>query len=105
MIESIHRRRFLGAARPGPNGTIVIGVLGMGGRGTSHATEFAALPGVEVASVCDVDARRAAEAAAAVPRVPGRTTKAVGNFRRILDDPEAMTFWSREYALGWEPKG
>ena len=103
MIESIHRRRFLGAAaatglaattagrtagaaRPGPNDAIVIGVMGMGGRGTSHATGFAALPGVEVAYVCDVDARRAAEAAEAVKRVGGETPKAVGDFRRILDD-------------------
>src|SRR5262245_60250593 len=103
MSDAIDRRRFLGVAMAtglaaaqanrgaraagfGPNETIVVGVMGMGGRGTSHATGFAALPGVEVAYVCDVDANRAGAAAEATNRVAGKAPRAVGDFRRILDD-------------------
>ncbi len=34
----------------------------------------------------------------------GRTLKCDPKNGRILDDPEAMEMWSREYAKGWEPK-
>jgi predicted dehydrogenase len=112
MTDAIDRRHFLGmatagglavaqanrnargsAAAPGPNETIVVGVMGMGGRGTSHATAFAQIPGAEVAYVCDVDERRAGAAAEATAKVAsggngkGKAPKAVGDFRRILDDP------------------
>src|SRR4051812_25110213 len=103
MSDAIDRRGFLGAAAAGvllapqahpaaraagsgPNETIVVGVMGMGGRGQSHATGFAALPGVEVAYVCDVDEGRAGEAAEATKRVAGKSPRAVKDFRRILDD-------------------
>jgi predicted dehydrogenase len=104
MTDSIDRRRFFGvaaavglaaggtgraarAARPGANETIVVGVMGTGGRGMGHAAEFAEMPGVEVAYACDVDTRRAAEAAKAVERGAGKAAKVVEDFRRILDDP------------------
>ena len=103
MTNSIERRRFLGMAaaagfsaqlaqphaRAGgvaANETIVVGIMGTGGRGTSHAATFAALPGVEVAYVCDVDQRRADEAAKAVDKAAGKAPKAERDFRRILDD-------------------
>jgi len=103
MTDVIDRRRFLGtaavtglaaglagrparAAGPGPNETVVLGVMGTGGRGKDHARGFAALPGVEVAYVCDVDERRAAEAVDTVKGAGGKSPKAVGDFRRILDD-------------------
>jgi predicted dehydrogenase len=117
MTDASDRRRFLGAAAaggfaaaraslganarargaaaaagPGPSETVVVGVMGMGGRGTSHATGFAGLPGVEVAYVCDVDERRAGMAADATAKVAsgkgGRPPKGVADFRRILDDPD-----------------
>src|SRR4051794_38799013 len=101
MTDSIDRRRFLGAAtaaglaagvtgraaraaEPGANETVVVGVMGTGGRGMGHAAEFAGMPGVEVAYVCDVDARRAAEAAKTVERAAGKAAKPVGDFRRVL---------------------
>lgn len=103
MTDSIHRRGFLGAAAAvglsaggasrasgaggrGPSETVVVAVMGTGGRGTEHAKGFAGLPNVEVAYVCDVDAARAGKAAAAVEKAGKRTPKGVGDFRRILDD-------------------
>jgi hypothetical protein len=34
----------------------------------------------------------------------GRTIRLDPKDHRIAGDPEAMTFWSREYRPGWEPK-
>jgi predicted dehydrogenase len=103
MTDAIDRRRFLGvaaatgfsalqagqpakAAATGPNETIVVGVMGMGGRGRALAEGFAARPGVAIAYVCDVDKRRAGESAEATKGGPGKAPQAVGDFRRILDD-------------------
>jgi len=70
----------------GAGDRIVVGVMGMGGRGTGLARVFAQQPNVTVAYVCDPDQRRVEQAAAAVAQVAGQTPKAVADFRRILDD-------------------
>jgi predicted dehydrogenase len=101
MSEPMNRRHFLGAAtstglalglraaraaEPGAAGKVVVGVIGTGGRGTMQARTFENQPGVAVAYVCDVDPHRAGMAADLVGKIHGRTVKAVGDFRRILDD-------------------
>jgi predicted dehydrogenase len=69
-----------------PSETLIVGIMGMGGRGSNHLETFGAAPGVEIAYVCDVDERRAGQAADAAGRGGKKTAKAVGDFRRILDD-------------------
>lgn len=102
MTGRIDRRQFLGAAaaagvlggasaraqeaQGGANESIVVAVMGTGGRGTAHAEEFTKLKGAEVAYVCDVDRNRAERAAEAVSKAGGKTPKAVQDFREILDD-------------------
>src|SRR5262249_32920743 len=103
MSESIDRRRFLQAAAttslalglasqtskaegPAGNEKLVVGVMGMGGRGTELAKTFGQQPGVEIAYVCDVDKRRADKAADGVGQAKGKMPKAVQDFRHILDD-------------------
>ena len=102
MSDSMSRRRFLGsavvggvaagiaarswAAEDAPGRKIVVGVMGMGGRGTELALQFQGQPGCEVAYVCCVDKNRLAAAAKAVTEASGSEPKAVGDFRRILDD-------------------
>lgn len=68
------------------NGKVVVGVMGIGGRGTSLATKFAAHKDVELAYLCDVDTSRFAPAQRAVEAVQGSGVKCVQDFRRILDD-------------------
>ena len=63
------------------NAKLVVGVMGMGGRGCALAESFRGLRNVEVAMVCDVDRTRADSAA---KKIGGRV-KAVTDFRRILD--------------------
>lgn len=99
MNHSTGRRRFLQmasatpllaapvwAATKSPSEALVIGIMGMGGRGSDHLRTFGALPGVEIAYVCDVDQRRSGDAADVAGRGGKKTPTAVGDFRRILDD-------------------
>ena len=69
-----------------PSDKVVVGVMGVGGRGTQLTTFFASRPDVEIAYVCDVNAKRLPDAVKLVEDKKGKTPKAVGNFQRILED-------------------
>lgn len=96
---SVTRRGFLGAAGAaactGSAATtrekVVVGVMGMS-RGMALAKNFAACSDVEVRYVCDVDSRRAEAAAAALGREFKTEARAIGDFRRILDDARVDAF-------------
>ncbi len=104
MSQSVSRRRFLevgagtslaayaavAAANPSSsaNETIVVGVMGVNGRGRALSLGFADRPGVEVAYVCDVDSRATKRAAGAVAEKTSKAPAVVSDFRRILDDPQ-----------------
>ena len=68
------------------NDKVIIGVMGLGGRGTYLAEKFASRPDAEVAYLCDANTRRFARARNAVEEVQDRRPKLVQDFRRILDD-------------------
>ena len=83
---------WAGAAAPAvrrapgsPAEKVVVAVVGVNGRGVVHAQNFAALPDSEVAYVCDVDSRVIAKAVSAARGQPA-APKAIGDFRRALDD-------------------
>ena len=89
------RRTFLGLttlafpailSAQSPARKVRIAVIGMGGRGTSHAVTLAKLANVEVSHVCDPDEKRAASAAAAVNKATGQTPSSVRDFRKVLED-------------------
>lgn len=104
MKKAIHRRLFLkqsaiiGAglataghlpilrAADGPNGKIILGVMGTNGRGADLINGFLRLPGVEFACVCDVDDRALEKGVRAVASKQDRKPKGVKDFRKILDD-------------------
>jgi predicted dehydrogenase len=107
-MKSINRREFIqgsvGAAAasalfsPGrayaASDKVIIGVMGLGGRGTYLAEQFAKRPDAEIAYLCDADTRRFARARKVVEEaqhglaIPDRdkSPKLVQDFRRILDD-------------------
>lgn len=70
------------------NEKVVIGVMGLGGRGTYLAESFAQRPDAEIAYLCDADSRRFARAREAVEEAQNRRPKLVQDFRKILDDRE-----------------
>jgi predicted dehydrogenase len=99
MSEFMDRRRFLGAAAAtgiaaglsaqvgrAASDTIVMAIVGTGGRGTDLSRIFAGQPGVEIAYVCDVDKRHVAKAAGEIEKIKGKAPKTVEDFRKILDD-------------------
>lgn len=103
MKRSANRREFLGftaataaagwaggslfaadaAAKPGPNDTINLGVIGCGGRCNETIPHFMAAPGVRVTAVCDVNTNRMAAMRA---RTGGDRVQQYRDFRKLLDD-------------------
>lgn len=90
----------IASGQDSPSTRLRVGVMGLS-RGMAHVKGFMAVPNVEIAYVCDVDSRRAAEAARAVERA-GQSLPAaqVTDFREILDDQNvdilsiaAPNFW------------
>lgn len=68
-----------------PSERVVVGVIGVNGRGIVHAQNFGAkLPNASVAYICDVDDRVIDKAVKAAGSEP--PPKVVRDFRRILDD-------------------
>ncbi len=77
----------LWAQVPGANNDIRVAVVGFGGRGGSHISEFSRMKGVRVAALCDADqhildqgAKRFAD--------KGTPVKAYQDFRKLLEDKE-----------------
>ncbi len=68
------------------NDKIVMGVMGLGGRGTHLAEAFARRQDVEIAYLCDANTRSFARAREAVEEAQDSRPKLVQDFRRILED-------------------
>ena len=68
------------------NDTLVVGVMGVNGRGSSLARGFAQQDNCEVSAVCDVDSRAIAKGQAAVEGLQKRVPKAFGDIRKMLED-------------------
>lgn len=102
---TLHRRQFLkdtavatGAtlaaleatqnlqAQESPNEKIVVGVMGVNGRGSSLARSFAAQPNAQVAYVCDVDERATDKVTSNLTSLGVDAPKRVKDFRKVLDD-------------------
>ena len=69
-----------------PSEKMVVGVMGLNGRGMVHAQDFAHGVNTTVGYLCDVDSNVLAKAVTATTPLQGKAPKAVGDFRRMLDD-------------------
>lgn len=74
-----------GAARR-PNGKVVLGFIGLHGRGKDLLRGFTAFDDVEVAYLCDVDRNVLPAALKALPARHSRQPQEVQDLRRIFDD-------------------
>lgn len=72
-------------ARASANEKIVVAVIGLNGRGMVHAQNFSRLDNAEVGYLCDVDSTVLGKAVNAMSS-QSRQAKAIGDFRRALDD-------------------
>lgn len=100
-MNTLNRRKFLnqtaaviGAAATLParkvlaaNDKVVIGCMGLGGRGTAVLQKFASRADVEIAYLCDPNPGREKGAQSVVQQAqPGAKPQWVTDFRRILED-------------------
>ncbi len=72
-------------AQTSPSDTVHIGVVGFRSRGRAHYREFANMPGVRVAYLCDVDERLFPEAVAEVESIQGSRPKTEYDIRKLLE--------------------
>lgn len=75
-------------ARRSASDNVVVGVMGLNGRGVVHARGFARVPNAEVAYLCDVDSRVLEKSQAELAKVQQKPAKGVADFRRMLDDKD-----------------
>jgi predicted dehydrogenase len=69
------------AGRRGPNDTLVMGAIGVGGQGTGIMKWAKGKPGVKFVAVCDVDESHRKKAAGEV----GKDCRTYGDFREMLE--------------------
>lgn len=81
LLTSASRARAASA-----NEKIVLGVMGLRGRGSALAPDFAVRPDCEVACLADVDTSWFDSRKKAVEEKQGKAPKVVQDFRRMLDD-------------------
>ncbi len=72
----------------GANERVVLGVMGIKGRGNYLAQEFAKRDDVEVRYLADPDSRLFNSRAKGIEDICGQRPQCVQDFRRMLDDPE-----------------
>ncbi|MGH7602780.1 MAG: Gfo/Idh/MocA family protein, partial [Gemmatimonadaceae bacterium] len=69
-----------------PAEKMVVGVMGLNGRGMVHAAGFARGPNTTLAYLCDVDSKVLAKSLSEVSPLQSPSPKTVTDFRRMLDD-------------------
>jgi predicted dehydrogenase len=78
----------IGSSKGSANDTINVAVMGIRSRGSDHAANYARLPKVNVAVLCDIDERLFPKALASVEEIAGRRPKTETDIRRVLDDKD-----------------
>lgn len=86
VVGSVARPRRA-AAKDLANDRIAIAMVGVKGRGNSVMNTFAALPGVDLKYICDIDDSWLGQRTEEMASKLGRRPQAIKDFRRALDDP------------------
>ncbi len=76
------------ARSQGANGKLVLGLIGCGGMGRANMNHFMKLDGVEIAAVCDVDAKHVEDAVQDVTKAGRREPRRYSDFRRLLEQKD-----------------
>jgi predicted dehydrogenase len=89
-------------ARAGANDRIRVGMVGLGGRMSGHIAclhELADEENVEIAAICDCDARRLESAAGRYPELEGKKPVAYTDQRELFDDKsiDAVSFATQDH--------
>lgn len=76
------------SAQTSPNDVVNLAVVGIHGRGRTHYNTFAAIPGVRIAYLVDIDERLFPEALDAIEKEHGYRPKTHFDLREVLKDPD-----------------
>ncbi|HTV01531.1 MAG TPA: Gfo/Idh/MocA family oxidoreductase, partial [Luteitalea sp.] len=82
LASVIHRPAFAQAVAPSDR--VRLAVIGVGNMGTGRLQQFMTHPDVEIAGICDVDARHRDAAIALVQKTRGIAPPGEGDFRRLV---------------------
>jgi predicted dehydrogenase len=70
----------------GADDKVNVAVVGLGGRGQAHMSEYGKLPGARIVAVCDVNQAALEKGQAKVKRETGEEPKAYKDMRQVFDD-------------------
>ncbi|TCD28361.1 Gfo/Idh/MocA family oxidoreductase [Pedobacter psychrodurus] len=68
-----------------PNDKVLLGIMGVNSRGDFLAKNFAKLPNVEIAYICDPDAKVLARAIEAIAKLTGKKPQGFADVRKMLE--------------------
>lgn len=74
----------------GANDRVNVAVIGLGGRGQNHMTEYAKLPDARIAALCDVNQAALERGQALVEKLTGQKPKGYSDMRQVFDDQEVQ---------------
>ncbi|MGE5644597.1 MAG: Gfo/Idh/MocA family protein [Acidobacteriota bacterium] len=77
---------FGGSALSSPNDTVRIACVGVRGQGRSHIEEYAQMPNVEIAALCDIDESILNDRVKLVETLTKKRPAAFTDFRKLLED-------------------
>src|SRR3989339_1930893 len=77
-----------GLAKNSPNETINVAVIGLNNRGSQHAENFAKMPNVNVALLCDIDENLLPKGAADIEKISGKKPRTEKDLRKVMEDKE-----------------
>jgi predicted dehydrogenase len=70
----------------GADDKVNVAVIGLGGRGQAHMSEYGKLPGARIVAVCDVNQEALEKGQAKVKRETGEEPKGYKDMRQVFDD-------------------
>ena len=97
MNQGLNRRTFLQASTLsaiaatrawGANDRINVAIVGVGGRGRNHITEYAKQSDALIYALCDVDQANLERGVAMVKKLTGETPKSFENMKDVFADPK-----------------
>ena len=105
------RRTFLAGASAAvasaQNSTVRVGIIGVGGRGTSLMTVLLSMEGVEIPAICDIDQAKVERAQAQVEKSgrpkPEGYSRGEEDFRRLLARSDLDAVLSPRRGTGTPP--
>ncbi len=80
---SIGANRILGA-----NDRVRMAIVGLGGRGSNHLSEYLELAGADVAGLCDVNQAALEKSQATIARKQRPKAKEYGDMRKVFEDKD-----------------